>query len=208
MQRRQVKHNNYDKYSFIVVTNTSQEEDTKKGCNFGCIEGNSEGVLLHLLSTCTWTLGKDEALQYVVKCQQWLHHYCASVTVHQYKEIKDNSEEFHCPSCSRAWTVAPVSCKNGDPLFWGPRVPIFIWNLYANRDPGSPITYKDRDHLRILGTPQEIQSYIVYPCMIIAITIFLALEIIIKQYTVSQVQTVLDSVCMIVSLTNLLTHES
>ena len=47
------------------------------------------------------TPGKDEALFCVGKCQQWLHRYCASVTIHQYKEINDNSEEFLCPTCCR-----------------------------------------------------------------------------------------------------------
>ena len=27
---------------------------------------------------------------------------------------------------SLTWVPVPVSCENGDPLLWGPRVPIFI----------------------------------------------------------------------------------
>ena len=47
------------------------------------------------------TPGKDEALYCVGKCQQWLHRYCASVTIQQFKDINDNSEEFFCPTCCR-----------------------------------------------------------------------------------------------------------
>ena len=47
------------------------------------------------------SLGKDEALFCAGKCQQWLHRYCASVTVQHYKTINDNSVDFLCPSCCR-----------------------------------------------------------------------------------------------------------
>ena len=47
------------------------------------------------------TVEKDEALYCSGKCQQWLHRYCASVTVEQYKNINDKATEFQCPSCCR-----------------------------------------------------------------------------------------------------------
>ena len=45
------------------------------------------------------TIGKDEALFYTGKCQQWLHHYCASISVKCYKAIIDNSRPYCCPCC-------------------------------------------------------------------------------------------------------------
>ena len=35
------------------------------------------------------------------KCQQWLHRYCASVSVRCYKAIIDNSHPYCCPCCYR-----------------------------------------------------------------------------------------------------------
>ena len=44
---------------------------------------------------------RDEALFCVGSCQQWLHRYCASVTVQQYKDICSSKSPFQCPTCYR-----------------------------------------------------------------------------------------------------------
>ena len=46
-------------------------------------------------------IGKDEALFCVGKCQQWLHRYCASVSVKCYKAIIDDNHSYLCPCCYR-----------------------------------------------------------------------------------------------------------
>ena len=50
---------------------------------------------------CQAVSSKDEALFCDGCCQQWLHRYCASVTVQQYKAIIDNNSSFLCPCCCR-----------------------------------------------------------------------------------------------------------
>ena len=44
-------------------------------------------------------IGKDEALFCVGKCQQWLHRYCASVSVKCYKAFIDDNHSYLCPCC-------------------------------------------------------------------------------------------------------------
>ncbi len=52
-------------------------------------------------SVCCQPLSsKDEALFCDGRCQQWLHRYCASVTVQQYKAVTDSNGSFLCPWCS------------------------------------------------------------------------------------------------------------
>ena len=46
-------------------------------------------------------VNKDEALYCSRSCQQWLHHYCASVTSQKYQTIKENAHAFLCPCCDR-----------------------------------------------------------------------------------------------------------
>ena len=46
------------------------------------------------------TIGKDDALFCSGNCQQWLHRYCASVTVKCYKDIKENDTPFLCFCCN------------------------------------------------------------------------------------------------------------
>jgi len=46
------------------------------------------------------TIGQDEALFCSGKCQQWIHRYCASVSVACYKDIKKNDASFLCFCCN------------------------------------------------------------------------------------------------------------
>ena len=64
----------------------SQTADTKEPCCICC-----QPV----------TIGKYEALFCAGKCQQWLHRYCASVSVKCYKAIIDDSRPYCCPCCYR-----------------------------------------------------------------------------------------------------------
>jgi len=64
----------------------SQTSDTKESCCICC----------QAIAT-----GKDEALFCAGKCQQWLHRYCASVSVKCYKAIIDDSRPYYCPCCYR-----------------------------------------------------------------------------------------------------------
>ena len=50
---------------------------------------------------CQAVASKDEALFCTGTCQKWLHRYCASVSVQQYKTIADNNSPFLCPCCCR-----------------------------------------------------------------------------------------------------------
>ena len=47
-------------------------------------------------------MGKDDALFCSGTCQQWLHRYCASVSVQCYKTIKDEDHPFFCFWCCQA----------------------------------------------------------------------------------------------------------
>ena len=47
-------------------------------------------------------LGKDESLFCAGDCQQWLHRYCAGVSVKNYKEFKENVTSFLCFACSES----------------------------------------------------------------------------------------------------------
>ena len=46
-------------------------------------------------------MGKDDALFCSDTCQQWLHRYCASVSVQCYKTIKDEDHPFFCQARSQ-----------------------------------------------------------------------------------------------------------
>ena len=46
------------------------------------------------------TIGKDDALFCSGNCQQWLHSYCAGVSIKCYKDSKDNDAPFHCFCCN------------------------------------------------------------------------------------------------------------
>ena len=46
-------------------------------------------------------LAKDEALFCSGRCQQWLHRYCASVSVDAYQSIKADGSSFSCYDCYR-----------------------------------------------------------------------------------------------------------
>ncbi|CAI8031513.1 hypothetical protein GBAR_LOCUS17872, partial [Geodia barretti] len=46
-------------------------------------------------------LAKDEALFCSGRCQQWLHRYCASVSVNAYQSIKADDSSFSCYDCYR-----------------------------------------------------------------------------------------------------------
>ena len=55
------------------------------------------------------TVGKDELLFCAGDCQRWLHRYCASVTLEQYKDITDNGKTFSCPCCYRQHQQEQIS---------------------------------------------------------------------------------------------------
>jgi len=46
------------------------------------------------------TIGKDDALFCSGNCQQWLHRYCASVSVKCFKDIKEKDTPFLCFCCN------------------------------------------------------------------------------------------------------------
>ena len=50
---------------------------------------------------CQALSAKDEALYCDGACQQWLHRYCASVTLQQYKAISDSGSPYLCSCCCR-----------------------------------------------------------------------------------------------------------
>ena len=50
---------------------------------------------------CQAIRATDEALFCAGACQKWLHRYCASVTVQQYKATTDENRPFLCPCCCR-----------------------------------------------------------------------------------------------------------
>ena len=64
----------------------SQNSATKEPCSICC-----QPIVI----------GKDEALFCVGKCQQWLHRYCASISVKCYKAIIDDNHSYLCPCCYR-----------------------------------------------------------------------------------------------------------
>ena len=53
--------------------------------------------------------GKDEALFCAGRCQQWLHRYCASVSVEAYRSIKEDGSSFSCYDCYRGNKDAQLS---------------------------------------------------------------------------------------------------
>ena len=64
----------------------------------GWIQNATEMTFLGLIYLQFFTV-KDEALLCAGRCQQWLHHYCASVTEQQYKILCESNTPFLCPSC-------------------------------------------------------------------------------------------------------------
>ena len=50
---------------------------------------------------CQAIRATDKALFCTGACQKWLHHYCASITVQQYKATTDENCPFLCPCCCR-----------------------------------------------------------------------------------------------------------
>ena len=64
----------------------SQNSATKEPCSICC-----QPIVI----------GKDEALFCVGKCQQWLHRYCASLSVKCYKAILNDNHSYLCPCCYR-----------------------------------------------------------------------------------------------------------
>ena len=64
----------------------SQNSATKEPCSICC-----QPIVI----------GKDEALFCVGKCQQWLHRYCASISVKCYKAILNDNQSYLCPCCYR-----------------------------------------------------------------------------------------------------------
>ena len=55
------------------------------------------------------TISTDESLFCAGACQQWLHRYCASVSVKCYKEFKKNGNLFFCFSCSHDQSKREIS---------------------------------------------------------------------------------------------------
>ena len=54
------------------------------------------------------TLGKDEALYCEGSCKQWLHRYCPSVSINQYKTISESKSPFQCPTCYREYSKQQI----------------------------------------------------------------------------------------------------
>ena len=69
------------------VTRSSSSSASKESCCVCCQ---------------TISVGRDESLFCGGVCQQWLHRYCAGVSVKYYRDIVENDTPFSCFACCQA----------------------------------------------------------------------------------------------------------